>query len=288
MELVDASRTSGILHKHGRTVKAIVCGPSDSEPNGSDSLYVFGHGFDCLGADYEWLCQTPGVVTALVVSQDITPFLPDTKDMALDQAFLTEALPRLSKNNATSPVYGRLSGKAILGGHSMGGGTSVLAADPSFAPHGNIDALVLYAPGLYTLPPAYSHRAKITAPLLVVSGAMDCGPNALPKEAMPLYQDVNSTNKALVLLKGANHCQWSNPTKGGVCAHKECHAIERPQQQAAGRALLAAFLPVVAGSNQAWAGFESALAKGKAKGTWDFITMESPPGTNLTNNCPCK
>merc|ERR1719258_192542 len=28
---------------------------------------------------------------------------------------------------------------------------------------------------------------------MVVSGAMDCGPNALPKEALPLFQDVNST-----------------------------------------------------------------------------------------------
>ena len=35
----------------------------------------------------------------------------------------------------------------------------------------------------------------------------DCGPNQLPKEALPLYQSVNSTVKALVVLKGANHCQ---------------------------------------------------------------------------------
>ena len=225
-----------------------------------------------------------------MVSSDLSPFLPDTKDLALDQAFLTVALPEIARKNNTSILYGRLSGKAILGGHSMGGGTSVLAADPTYAPHGHIDGLALYAPGLYTLPPAYSHRSKVTAPLMVVSGAMDCGPNALPKEALPLFQDVNSTKKAVVVLKGANHCQWSNPTKGGVCSFKECHAIERPEQQSAGRSLLAAFLPVVADEDDetAWDQFEAALKAGKDAGTWDYLTMRSPPGANVTNSCPCK
>merc|ERR1711934_190782 len=140
----------------------------------------------------------------------------------------------------------------------MGGGTSVLAGDPKFAPHASIDALALFAPGLYTNPPAYSHRARVSAPLLVVSGAMDCGPNTLTKEAMPLYQNVNSSVKALVVPKGANHCQWSTPTKGGVCAHAECHAIERPQQQDIGRQILAAFVPAALGkTDDDWNQFES-------------------------------
>ena len=92
------------------------------------------------------------------------------------------------------------------------------------------------------------------------------GPNQLPKEALPLFQDVNSTVKAppaplrrcppldaspntepqaLVVLKGANHCQWTNPTAGGVCAHAECHDIDRPTQQAGGRELVGAFLPTI-------------------------------------------
>jgi len=40
-----------------------------------------------------------------------------------------------------------------------------------------VDAIANFAPGLYTFPPAYSHKAAVTAPMLVVSGAMDCGPN---------------------------------------------------------------------------------------------------------------
>ena len=51
LELIDPSRTS-VLHPHGRTVKAIVCGSDAGKKDGTDPLYVFGHGFDCLAADY--------------------------------------------------------------------------------------------------------------------------------------------------------------------------------------------------------------------------------------------
>lgn len=284
IELLDTSRTS-LLHRHGRTVRAIVCAKDDTQ---DAPLYVFGHGFDCLGADYAWLCETPGLVTALVMSSDLTPFLPDTKDLALDQAFLSTALPPLAQN-ASSELYKRLSGKAVLGGHSMGGGTSVLAGDAKFAPHGTVDAIAEFAPGLYTNPPAYSHKKGVQAPIMIVSGAMDCGPNQLPKEAFPLYRDVISTKKSLVVLKGANHCQWSTPTHGGVCSVAECHALERSAQQDAGRRLLSAFLPAaLSNSTESWAQFESFLAAGTKRGEWAYLTMNSAPGTNLTNNCPCK
>eukprot|EP00966_Prymnesium_polylepis_P183439 4251172-Prymnesium_polylepis.1 len=35
----------------------------------------------------------------------------------------------------------------------------------------------------------------------------------------------SSTTKAIVVLRGANHCQWSTPTHGGVCSAPECHAM---------------------------------------------------------------
>jgi len=280
--LLDKSRSS-LLHRDGRQVTAIVCGADDAA--NPSPLYIFGHGFDCLAADYTWLCSTPGIVAAIVVSSDLSPFLPDTKDLALDQAYLSHALPALAQQNSSSVLHGKLSGKAILGGHSMGGGTTVLAADPSYAPGGSIDALAFFAPGLYTLPPAYSHRANVNAPMMAVSGAMDCGPNALTKEALPLYQTVNSTTKAIVSLKGANHCQWSTPTNGGVCTHAECHAIDRDAQQAAGRRLLAAFVPASIGGS--WSTFEAFLAAGEEAGDWIYLTMNSPTAKNITNNCPC-
>ena len=279
--LVDSSRVS-TFHPKGRRVTAIVCGRDDAP--GALPLYVFGHGFDCLAADYQWLCDASSMVTALVVSSDITPFLPDTADMALDQAFLTKALPTAAAS-ASSPLHGRLTDKAAFGGHSMGGGTSVLAANASFAPAASYQALALFAPGLYTRPPAYPSKAAVHAPLLIVSGSDDCGKNALPKEALPLYNDASSKTKALVALKGANHCQWTSASKG-VCAAAECHHIERDDQWAAGRRLLDAFMPAALGAS-AWSDFTSFLAAGEKAGEWRFITMDSPPGANITNDCPC-
>ena len=119
----------------------------------------------------------------------------------------------------------------------------MLAADHGWAAATVVDALVLFAPGLYTLPPAYSHRTNVRAPILVVSGSNDCGPNSLTKESLPLYQDVNSSVRALVVLKGANHCQWTTPTRAGVCSVAECHHLERTAQQAAGVELLQVATP---------------------------------------------
>ena len=282
VSLHDPSRKS-LFHPHGRPVSAVVCGAVGDTTE--LPLYVWAHGFDCRAVDYAWLCDTPGMVSALVISSDISPFLPDTSGLAGDQAFLTTALPALAANKS-SPLHGLLSGKAVLGGHSMGGGTSVLAADPTFAPRAAVDALALLAPGLYTLPPAYSHKGRVQAPLLVVSGATDCGPNQLPKEALPLYNGVRSTRKALVVLKGANHCQWSSPTAGGVCAHEECHRLDRTGQQEAGSRLLQAFLPAALGV-ASWDTLEVVLAAGAAAGEWSFVTMRTGSASNLTNDCPC-
>jgi len=281
VELHDETRKS-LFHPSGRAITAIVCGADTSSE--SLPLYVFAHGFDCFAPDYEWLCFTPGVVTAIVVSSDIIPFVPDTKDLALDQAFLSVALPAMA-NQKDSPLFGKLSGKAVLGGHSMGGGTSVLAADKAFVQKAQVDAVALLAPGLYTKPAGYSHMAAIQAPVLIVSGAMDCGPNALPKQAQPLYGNVSSTTKALVVLRGANHCQWTSATRG-VCAKAECHDLNQDAQQSAGRELIASFILATVGGGS-WAAFEDELSKGQQALRWEYITMLSSSGANITNSCPC-
>lgn len=98
--LVDSAR-------QGRQVKAVVCGSSSAPA----TLYVFAHGFDCYAMDYTYLCSTPGVVTALVISDDLVPFLPNTVALAEDQSFLSTALVKLAATNASSALYGMLNGK---------------------------------------------------------------------------------------------------------------------------------------------------------------------------------
>ena len=98
--LVDSAR-------QGRQVKAVVCGGGSAPA----ALVVFAHGFDCYSMDYAYLCSNPGAVTALVLSDDLVPFLPNTVALAEDQSFLSTALVKLAASNASSPLYGMLNGK---------------------------------------------------------------------------------------------------------------------------------------------------------------------------------
>merc|ERR1712032_1403581 len=126
----------------------------------------------------------------------------------------------------------------------------------------------MFAPGLYTSlglkPDATSYLANVTMPALIVSGSMDCGQNALDKQAQPAFNGLASESKVLVVLKGANHCQWIQPfEKGlGVCStfeKNECHAISRAEQHEAGVKLFARFSEAIK-SEEAWNTFEAMLA----------------------------
>merc|ERR1719169_399798 len=116
-----------------------------------------------------------------------------------------------------------------MGGHSMGGGMAVLSVGQDAA---SVKGVALFAPGLYTKPDATPYLKNITVPALIVSGSMDCGKNALDKQAQPAFDGLASEKKVLVVLKGANHCQWAypfgKPFAAGVCKgmEDECHSIE--------------------------------------------------------------
>eukprot|EP00662_Eupelagonemidae_sp_cell21_P005146 gene5146-34484_t len=119
----------------------------------------------------------------------------------------------------------------------MGGGTTVLAAGtPSL--HARASAVALWAPGLMGDPPAGgATAARVTAPALVMFGALDC-------------------LNAVVVLGGGDHWGlggWATPavtpcrncvngTSGRpTCATDACAGIPRAAQQLAGVAVYAAF-----------------------------------------------
>jgi pimeloyl-ACP methyl ester carboxylesterase len=83
----------------------------------------------------------------------------DSWTLAADSTFLTTALPSLSRSDPSSPVYGAISDVVALGGHSMGGGTTLISADDAGQ---NSKAVVMLAPGTYTIPPAQPHAKKVT------------------------------------------------------------------------------------------------------------------------------
>lgn len=268
-----------------RTVRAKFCMPSSGD---SFPLYIFGHGAGCLADDYQYFCQTTATVM-IYQRSPVGPLFPvdfDTANAAKDMEFLSTQLLELSQSDSTSPLFGRLDGTVVLGGHSMGGGAAVLATGKEGA---SPDALALFAPGLYTHPDATEFLPNIQAPTLIVSGSMDCDSNSLDKEAQPAFDGLSSESKVLVVLKGANHCQWTSPAEKlfGVCKEvvkTECHAIDMQQQQQLGNQLVASFVRGL----KDWESFEAALAEGESAGTWTYISSKtSEAGKSVHNDCPC-
>jgi predicted dienelactone hydrolase len=278
LELKDPDRPD-------RTVRAKFCMPSSNE---SFPLYIFGHGAGCVAEDYEYFCET--TATAMVYQRSpagqIFPVDFDTANAAIDMKFLSTQLIELSQTDSSSPLFGRLDGRVLIGGHSMGGGATVLATGKEGA---SPDALALFAPGLYTKPDGTEFLPNIQAPTLIVSGSMDCGSNALDKQAQPAFDGLSSESKVLVVLKGANHCQWTSPEEKliGVCKtfeKNECHAIDMREQQRLGNQLLASF----AHGLKDWNSFEADLAIGESAGIWTYFSSKtSAPDKMLHNDCPC-
>lgn len=279
LEFTDPSRPK-------RTVRVKFCMPGS---NGSYPLYIFGHGAGCAPEDYNYFCQA--AATAMIFQKspagDIFPVDFDSAEAALDARFLSQRLLEVASTEPSSPLYGRLDGSVILGGHSMGGGMSVLAAGKE---HAEADGLALFAPGLYTKPDATEYLGAIDVPTLIVSGAMDCDQNSLDKQAQPAFDGLASKKKVLVVLKGANHCQWTQPLeKGlGVCKtfeKNECHDISRAVQHRFGASLVKQFSEALKGS---WDDFEASLQAGEVAGNWSFFSsVTSDAGKILHNDCPC-
>lgn len=269
LELSDPERPE-------RTVKAKFCAPSE---NGPHPLLVFGHGAGCAADDYAYFCQT--AATAMVYQEDQVMSDFDMDGHAVDMKFLAEKLPEASRSDSDSPVYGLLDGTVVIGGHSMGASEAAMAAGT----HGAVpDGLLLIAPG--SAPPV----SNVTVPALVVAGTYDCGPGAVDKLKPEFYDTLGSEERILMSLEGANHCQWTIPTEAGfgICKSvKECNGIERDVQQQLGNRLLADFLGALKGGD-AWDGYEQALAKGEADGTWAYLSSKtSDAGKTVSNDCPC-
>merc|ERR1712151_15019 len=115
---------------------------------------------------------------------------------------------------------------------------------------------------------------------------------ALDKQAQPAFNGLASETKVLVVLKGANHCQWIQPfEKGlGVCStfeKSECHGINRRTQHKLGSRLVSAFAMGLKSSKD-WDSFEKILSSGEADNTWSYFSSRtSDSGKRLHNDCPC-
>lgn len=279
--------------RDGQLVRAVVCLPPRAQESSEEEpapapLLIFAHGWRLAAEDYDYLCDELTVppdgeeegeqpwAVAIIQSdglEDPTVNPAPLTPLAADAAFLSHAL--LSDES----LAGRLSGEVVLGGHSLGGGATVYAATELGA---KVDALVLWAPGLYGVPDA--DASLVAAPTLVMLGASDCVnvPDG-DLTGIDTYAKLSTERKALAIIKDANHCAWSSVVTGD-CDYDVCNEVPRLALQAAGLLLFRSFASAALdGGVASWHAFEDVLDTRGSGGAATDVEWQPFAGCNVSN-----
>jgi len=167
-----------------------------------------------------------GYIVALVDTE--TSLSPDHGAFARDIAFAADRIQAEGADSG-SAFFGRVAPATALMGHSMGGGSSVLAVQ--YSP--NITAVVTMA-AADTNPSAIAAAPGVSAPSLVFAASKD-NVAAPASNQIPIYNGLASAEKALITITNASHCGFSSGSftctaaEGFVCIF--CSFIELAVQQ---------------------------------------------------------
>jgi pimeloyl-ACP methyl ester carboxylesterase len=193
-------------------------------------VIVFGHGF-AMGWDaYQniWEHLVPkGYIMAFVRTEGSLIPAPSHADFGADLALVVTKMLALN-TTAGSPFNGTVKQKAVIMGHSMGGGATMLAA----ANNSSIAGIVGLAPA-ETNPTAIGVCPNITVPALIFSGSSD-GVTPPAEHHIPIYQGIASTCKSFVSITGGAHCYFANSNFNcdfGEGTSSQGISISRAEQQ---------------------------------------------------------
>jgi pimeloyl-ACP methyl ester carboxylesterase len=169
-------------------------------PNESYPLVVFGHGWLMNYSFYQSLTLylvSQGWIVALPRTEE--GLFPEHEDFALDLMFLGNQF-QLENIDPDSYLYGMVDSTAVVMGHSMGGGSSILATAGDNNP---FDSVVTFA-AAETDPSAIEAALDITIPSLTFSAADD---NVTPPgtNQEPIFENLDSVYKCYVSLQGVTH-----------------------------------------------------------------------------------
>ncbi|MEY5132706.1 MAG: hypothetical protein RLZZ198_710 [Bacteroidota bacterium] len=211
-------------------------------------VIVFGHGF-AMGWDaYQniWEHLVPkGYIMAFVRTEGSLIPAPSHADFGADLALVVTKMLALN-TTAGSPFNGTVKQKAVIMGHSMGGGATMLAA----ANNTSIAGIVGLAPA-ETNPTAIGVCPNITVPALIFSGSSD-GVTPPAEHHIPIYQGIASTCKSFVSITGGAHCYFANSNFNcdfGEGTSSQGISISRAEQQEKTFWLLDPWLQYVLGSD---------------------------------------
>jgi hypothetical protein len=177
--------------------------PPAAPPGEGFPVVAFGHGYMIPWSSYDFLWESlspAGFFVALAKTGG--ELFPDHLEFGQDLAFVSRAL-RAESSDPASLFYGVISQAAAVGGHSMGGGASFLAA----AGDSTMTALFNLA-AAETNPSAIGAAQDVTVPALVFSGSLDCVTPPADHQ-IPMYEALASECKTRLTVIGASHCQFA-------------------------------------------------------------------------------
>lgn len=195
LSLLDAARN--------RTVTAEVYYPAINSgddvafASGNFPVFTLAHGFVIPGNTYQNFANElvpDGFVVVLPTTE--SGFLPNHDAYGKDIAFLNTAF-----RSGGIPFFSQFNGRSAIGGHSMGGGASALAATQTIA-----DAYIGFAPAI-TNPSPVPIGGQIDIPALIFSGSAD---GVTPPETnhQPIYNSLASDCKTFISITAGVHCYF--------------------------------------------------------------------------------
>ena len=195
--------------------------------SGSFPLITFGHGFVMAWSAYEnfWdVLVLEGYIVAFPTTEG--GFNPNHSEFGKDLKFLITKI-QANGAGATFPASSVGATSAIMG-HSMGGGSSFLAAENN----STITTMISFA-AANTNPSAITAAQQVSVPTLLFSGVNDCvTPPSQHQDLM--YDSYNATFKTQININGGGHCFFANSNFNCTLGETTCSpnpTIVRAEQQ---------------------------------------------------------
>lgn len=232
----DANRTGGFGSGGGvgRQIQTEIYYPAASTGNDvpvlGNNLPVisFGHGFSMTWDVYSPVWESlvnEGYIVALPRTEG--GFSPSHADFGKDLALVVTQIQQLN-SNSSSLFFGKIGNTSAIMGHSMGGGSSFLAA----LSNPNITTMVTFA-AANTNPSSITAAQQIPIPNLVIAGQNDCVAPPINNQ-YDMYDSLQSFYKTEITVLGGGHCYFANSNFNcsfgeGTCSPSP--TISRAEQQ---------------------------------------------------------
>jgi len=179
-------------------------GTNQAVANGEFPFVVFAHGFQMDQTPYYPYSDSlaiRGYIVALLMTE--TSLSPSHANFAQDLIFVHNRLISESTNNPASPFFGKVIPKSAFGGHSMGGGSTVLSSQYS-----NPAECYFTFAAATTNPSSITAAPNMTKPYLAFSGSRDCIASYSTNQ-LPMYNASGSSCKFMINIKDGLHCQFN-------------------------------------------------------------------------------